>query len=634
MAQENLKTEEKFRGQSGMGSRIVAAYLRRKYLSRAIQAAGAAVGSVAGPLGRAVGSSVGKFFVGMAAAAAFVVFFFLGCAIQSWCPVIFNNVTLINSAARSGEMTAIMSGYGSSAADLSELQKAFEKVGAGLKQKAETLSEAEQTAFEACVLEPWDTAYLCAAYAVSTELYAGGEGDLAQDLTLKVFTFLKNAALGYEVEISRQEIEPAVYPIFEAQELLCVKEDGEIFKTKIYEKTGEAETTEVREEPAYREIEVQPAAADQEGEVKMPEKLKCYERVSGQTTVYAPEIKTVREKKYIRGALKKSTVLVSLGLMPEEIYVGEAPFAKVTNAEYTEYLRKSLIQTLGAVGTETARGKYIWPCPGYTEITSWFGPRPASDTGGIGTTNHGGIDVGAPAGAEIVAAAAGTVVQAGGNGGYGNSVEIDHGGTTTLYAHMSAIAVAAGDQVAQGQVIGWVGATGNATGPHLHLSAYEDGKAIDPMLLFTKAQHPYGLAPEDFCGAAGDVESWRQAAEAALAANGLSTEKWMVDKVLRQIATESGGDAQSVQRIADINSGTPIPFNGGICPWCAGKSAGCGNANVGHGLMQTIPSTFETYCHQGHENIFDGYDNLLAALCYAKARYGPQLMGIGDGHGY
>lgn len=73
----------------------------------------------------------------------------------------------------------------------------------------------------------------------------------------------------------------------------------------------------------------------------------------------------------------------------------------------------------------------------------------------------------------------------------------------------------------------------------------------------------------------------------------------------------------------------------GICPWCP-NSAGdsCGNTNIGHGLMQTIPGTFNGHKHDGHDNIFDGYDNLLAALHYAKNRYGNNLDGLGEGHGY
>ncbi|MDO4289319.1 MAG: peptidoglycan DD-metalloendopeptidase family protein [Eubacterium sp.] len=615
--------------------RRAARYLRRRCLFKAFQALGTAAGGVAGPAGNVVGGLAARGLAGILAAGLFLVFFFLGCAIASWCPVIFGNVTLIGDEGRSEAMRGLMTGYGNSAAESSELTQAFQSINAGMDRQRAALSEEDQKSLAAAIQEPWDLAYLCAAYGVATELYANQGKNPEADMTTRVFEFLKNALVGYEVEVSAQRLTPAVYPLFEKREILLAGEGGQPVLREVYEKIGEAETLESREEPAYREIEVQPMA-EENGESKMLEKIKVYEKIPGQTILYKPQETSVREKKHIRGALKKSTVLVSLGIAPEEKYAGEAAFSEVTNAEYAEYLREALVETLelSVEGEGPKAGQYLWPCPGYQEITSWFGIRPPEATQGIGSTDHGGIDIGAPQGAVVIAAAAGRVTQSGVNGGYGNSVTIDHGGVTTLYAHLSAIAAVSGQQVAQGEVIGWVGSTGNSTGPHLHLSAYIGGQAVDPLQLFTKAQHPFGLAEEDYGGVSGDVESWRPAAKAALLANGLSTEKWMVDKVLRQIATESGGNERAVQKIFDINSGTPIPFNNGICPWCQGGDGGCGSANVGHGLMQTIPSTFEAYAHAGHEDIFDGYDNLLAALCYAKARYGPQLLGLGEGHGY
>jgi len=94
---------------------------------------------------------------------------------------------------------------------------------------------------------------------------------------------------------------------------------------------------------------------------------------------------------------------------------------------------------------------------------------------------HTGIDFGAPYGAPIVATAPGRVVLAGWDGGYGKTVRISHGGgILTLYGHMSNLAVAAGQQVAAGQVIGYVGSTGMSTGPHLHYELHVNGQRIDP----------------------------------------------------------------------------------------------------------------------------------------------------------
>lgn len=119
----------------------------------------------------------------------------------------------------------------------------------------------------------------------------------------------------------------------------------------------------------------------------------------------------------------------------------------------------------------------IWPAVG--PITTAFG-EPGSDwVGGY----HMGIDIGAPAGSPILAAADGTVEddQADVNHGYGNFVAIDHGnGYATLYAHMSRIVAKPGEKVSRGQLIGFVGSTGFVDGPHLHFELRHNGTKIDP----------------------------------------------------------------------------------------------------------------------------------------------------------
>lgn len=120
-------------------------------------------------------------------------------------------------------------------------------------------------------------------------------------------------------------------------------------------------------------------------------------------------------------------------------------------------------------------------------VTSGFGYRDPfmTDSGQMSSDYHAGIDIGAPYGAAVGAAGAGTVTQAGWNGGYGNSVTIDHGnGLETFYAHLSEILVSVGDLVTKLQTIGLVGSTGNSTGPHLHFGLMQDGAWIDPSALF------------------------------------------------------------------------------------------------------------------------------------------------------
>jgi murein DD-endopeptidase MepM/ murein hydrolase activator NlpD len=95
---------------------------------------------------------------------------------------------------------------------------------------------------------------------------------------------------------------------------------------------------------------------------------------------------------------------------------------------------------------------------------------------------HEGIDLGAGYGTPIAAAAAGTVIYAGWLGGYGNLTVVDHGGgLATAYGHQSSIAAGVGEQVAQGQTIGYVGSTGHSTGPHLHFEVRVNGQAVDPL---------------------------------------------------------------------------------------------------------------------------------------------------------
>ncbi|MET7672644.1 M23 family metallopeptidase [Micromonospora luteifusca] len=117
---------------------------------------------------------------------------------------------------------------------------------------------------------------------------------------------------------------------------------------------------------------------------------------------------------------------------------------------------------------------WVDPMPG-ASVTSCYGQRWG--------TLHAGIDLALPSGTPIRAAAAGTVTQAGdASDGYGNSVFIDNGnGYLTHYAHQSRIAVTVGQKVKAGQVIGYEGATGDATGPHLHFEVHQGmWNQIDP----------------------------------------------------------------------------------------------------------------------------------------------------------
>ena len=123
---------------------------------------------------------------------------------------------------------------------------------------------------------------------------------------------------------------------------------------------------------------------------------------------------------------------------------------------------------------------FIWPTDCH-RLTDTFGPRVHPITGQY--SSHSGIDIAASAGDYIRACAAGTVVRANYQEAFGYNVIIDHGnGFKTLYGHMTRYTVSVGDTVYQGEVIGYVGSTGWATGPHLHLSVYKNGELVNPVL--------------------------------------------------------------------------------------------------------------------------------------------------------
>ena len=124
-------------------------------------------------------------------------------------------------------------------------------------------------------------------------------------------------------------------------------------------------------------------------------------------------------------------------------------------------------------------GTMAWPLPGVYTISSGYGNRthPISRRQEF----HTGIDLPAPSGTNIVAAESGTVIISGWNGGFGNTVVIDHGGgLSTLYAHNSRNLVTVGQWVNRGDAIARVGSTGVSTGPHLHFEVRHDGRHVNP----------------------------------------------------------------------------------------------------------------------------------------------------------
>ena len=132
-----------------------------------------------------------------------------------------------------------------------------------------------------------------------------------------------------------------------------------------------------------------------------------------------------------------------------------------------------------------SEGAMKWPLPGYSRLSSQFGRRVHPVTKVV--KSHTGIDIPAPTGTSIVAAKGGTVIIAGVQGGYGNTVVINHGGgISTLYGHCSKLLVKSGQQVKAGATIAKVGSTGVSTGPHLHFEVRKSGTPVQPLNYFSK----------------------------------------------------------------------------------------------------------------------------------------------------
>jgi murein DD-endopeptidase MepM/ murein hydrolase activator NlpD len=180
--------------------------------------------------------------------------------------------------------------------------------------------------------------------------------------------------------------------------------------------------------------------------------------------------------------------------------------------------------------------------------TSPYGPR--------GGRNHDGVDIAAPMGTAIRAAACGTVSLAGQQSGYGNMVCITHTSQlSTCYAHMSRFAVSNGQQVSQGQVIGYVGCTGSCTGPHVHFETRVNGQAVDPSGYLSGARTAGAKAPAPTGSAIGGGPGQMPVGSARTTASGGATSTAVWSKT--RSATAAEGD--SLQAEEQLTATTVAP---------------------------------------------------------------------------
>ncbi|MFG2769785.1 peptidoglycan DD-metalloendopeptidase family protein [Streptomyces sp. NPDC048350] len=253
-------------------------------------------------------------------------------------------------------------------------------------------------------------------------------------------------------------------------------------------------------------------------------------------------------------------------------------------------LKDKALDFLGFGGGRDGASGGIWASPVNASPGTPFGKRGSMWSSG----KHTGLDFPAAIGTAIRAVAGGRVSMARSGGPYGNHVMINHGGgLSSLYAHMSQILTTVGKAVGQGETIGRVGATGNVTGPHLHLEARKNGVAVDPMQYLAAG------------GGGKGVERWRSVVLQALQMTGNPSQ--YANLTLRRMNQESGGNPNAVNNW-DINAknGTPSV-----------------------GLMQVIKPTFDAWAgHMRgvgpklHGVSTNPLANVYASMRYAMGRYG------------
>lgn len=165
------------------------------------------------------------------------------------------------------------------------------------------------------------------------------------------------------------------------------------------------------------------------------------------------------------------STITSTAVLDEKIAQVTEERDKELELKRQQELSKAKVTSRGGTYSRTKEGAF--PLASYVYISSRYGPR--------GGRQHTGIDFAASAGTNIRAWKSGTVTYAGWNGSYGNFIEVDHGnGQVSRYAHCSKIAVSKGQTVSQGEVIGYVGTTGNSTGNHLHFEIKVNGSFVNP----------------------------------------------------------------------------------------------------------------------------------------------------------
>lgn len=264
------------------------------------------------------------------------------------------------------------------------------------------------------------------------------------------------------------EAEKAVYEADQAE----LRKEQEGIQADVDKATEELERLEGEIEAAIQayeaaEQEEANAAAAVAGAIAANNARKAQERAAAQAAAAAAAAEAQQKVQEMTEANAQASAAGE-----------EAPY---TQEEIQAVAEEANIGYVSGGGSEG----FVWPLPCSTRVTSRFGNRTDPFTGQ--TRYHSGLDIDGFGndGSPVVAAASGTVITASYDSAYGNYVIIDHGDTSTVYAHLSGLAVSYGDTVSQGQTVGYVGSTGRATGTHLHFEVYVGDGRVDPAQYFS-----------------------------------------------------------------------------------------------------------------------------------------------------
>ncbi len=276
-----------------------------------------------------------------------------------------------------------------------------------------------------------------------------------EDMKVRIQFMYENSQTSYlQVLLSSKNIAE----FMNASEYISGIESYDRQKLQEYEQTvQETDELKSRLETEHRELEEMKASVEEDKE-----------KVAAMMRQKETELSALSEE--IKNAQSEADYYAA------EIQAQEELIAEIRRAEAE---RAAAMKAANEKAASYNGGAFVWPCPASTRVTSDFGAR-VSPTSGA-STNHMGIDVGAPYGADIVAAAAGTVRSVNYSSAAGNYVMIDHGGGVyTVYMHASSVNVSKGQTVSAGEVIAKVGSTGISTGNHLHFGVSQNGSYVSP----------------------------------------------------------------------------------------------------------------------------------------------------------